>query len=398
MKTSGVLRILNLSAFLKNHIFLLPVLYLFYISCGLTLGDFFLLQGLSALYCLLLDVPMGWVADRTSKKNMLIFSGIILVLRFVLLYFYPTKTIIFLGEFLYALVIVSYVGTADSYIYELLKRDEKAQKMLKRYGRLYFWISCGVSISSLSGAYLFDLFGAQTVIALTILYTFISTVLLFFIPDIRLEKLEHKTLTTAYQNLWSVVVSSLKSKEFCYLMGYSAFLTATYQIFMWSMQPVMKISMVPVGLFGVAFFMNHIARAGGSYWAYKIVDSLGLSRLGWTTYIGFILSFYAYIGALYTQNIFLIFTLFGFVCLMIGFQVAYLIGAIARIHDMSSSVVRTTTASLNSMMGRLLTAVCLILSKFVLDETTIQFNLMAFMILFMLSGFILWRFNQTQTK
>ena len=103
---TSVLGLLNLSVFLKSHLFLLPVLYLFYTSCGITLADFFLIQGLSSLTCLLLDVPMGYVADRVSKKKILILSNLVLVLRFLLLYFFPTKPIIFLGEILTTRMII----------------------------------------------------------------------------------------------------------------------------------------------------------------------------------------------------------------------------------------------------------------------------------------------------
>ena len=179
---------------------------------------------------------------------------------------------------------------------------------------------------------------------------------------------------------------------------YSAFLTAAYQIFMWSMQPLMKAASVPVGLFGAVFFMNHLARAGGSYYAHQITNRISLNKLGWITYMGFVLCFMAsaYIG--YSNSLVMTLTLLGFICVMIGFQVSYLISAIARIHEISSSAVRATAASLNSMAGRFLTAVCLILSKFILDETTLEFNLMIFMALFLPSAFILKRFNQIQTK
>lgn len=398
MKTSHVLRILNLSVFLKNHIFLLPVLYLFYTAQGLTLGDFFLLQGIATLCCLLFDIPMGWLADRFSKKKILIFSGILLAFRFLLLYLYPTKTIIFICEILYALVIVSYVGTADSYIYELLKKDHKSQKMLKRYGRLYFYASCGVSFSSFVGGYLFDWFGVQVVIGITFIYTLVSAILLFFIPDIQSDSKDLMSLSKAYQNLYSSVRKSLKSVEMRYLVIYSAFLTASYQIFMWSMQPMMEQAKVSVGLFGVVFAMNHIARATGSYWAHKIMHYISLNRLGFITYFGFILSWISSIGIAYLPNPIVCLILLGFICLMIGLSVVYLISAIARIHDMSLSDTRALAASVNSMAGRFLTAGCLILSKFILDETSMQFNFCVFMILFLPSVIILRRFSQIQTK
>ena len=394
LNLTSILGLLNLSVFLKSHMFLLPVLYLFYSASGITLGDFFLLQGLSALTCLLLDVPMGYVADRVSKKKILIFSGLVLILRFLLLYLWPTKAVIFLGEFLYAFVIVSFVGTGDSYIYELLKTQNKTTAMLKRYGRLYFWISLGTSISSLSGAWLFNLYGADTVILLTILFSSVSTLLLFFIPDITCFEKKSDTLGEKYLSLLKSIKKAMQNPEFVNLVVYSAFLTAAYQIFMWSMQPVMKLATVPVFLFGVIFFLNHIARASGSFFAHSILKSISLKNLGWVTYIGFVLSFFAMMMAASTSNYIVAIGLLVFVCVMIALQVTWLISAIARIHDISTSKNRALSASVNSMVGRLLTAFCLIMSKFILDGNAMQLNLLIFLLLFLPSAFVLKRFNK----
>ncbi len=394
----SILGLLNISVFLKSHLFLLPVLYLFYTDNGITLGDFFLLQGLSSLTCLLLDVPMGYVADRVSKKKILIFSGLVLILRFVLLYFWPSKMTIFLGEFLYAFVIVSFVGTGDSYIYELLKTQNKTTAMLKRYGRLYFWISLGTSISSLSGTWLFKLYGADTVILLTILFASVSTLLLFFIPDIEQFEKKQDTLGEKYLSLFKSIKYACSKPELVTLIGYSAFLTAAYQIFMWSMQPVMKMAMVPVTLFGVIFFLNHMARASGSFFAHNILNHISLKNLGWVTYIGFVMSFFAMMFAASTTIYMLTLGLLVFVCLTIALQVTWLISAIARIHDISTSKNRALSASVNSMVGRLLTAICLIMSKFTLDGNSMQLNLVVFLLLFLPSAFILKRFNKVDAN
>ncbi len=394
MKTTSVLGLLNISVFLKNHVFLLPVLYLFYTACGLSLGDFFLLQGLSALSCLLLDVPMGYLTDRVSKKKMMIFSGLLLVLRFALLLLWPTKTIVFIGEFLYALVIVSYVGTADSYVYELLKANNKSTKMLKRYGRLYFWTSIGTGISSLSGAWLYGRWGAEIVIALSLLFSMVSVCLLLFLPEVKNAGPSDNLLLNRYTSLFKAIKQSVQKPKFLSLIGYSAFLTAAYQIFMWSMQPLMKMAHVPVALFGVVFFANHLSRGLGSYMAHKIIGVMSLNTLGWITWGGFIVSFVAAVLITTGTDVFETLSLLGIICVMICAQVAYLIAVIARIHDLSASQNRATAASINSMAGRLATAVCLILSKFILDDFSMQTNLLLFMILFVPSGFILWRFNK----
>lgn len=382
MSLSGSLKLLNFSVFLRSHLFLLPVLFLFYQQYGITVGDFFLLQGLSALLCLLLDVPSGYMADICSKKKVLIFSGALLFLRFALLYCCPSYWIIFLGEALYAVVISTFVGTADSYIYELLKINGKTVKMLKRYGRLYFYVSSGTSISSLAGAYVFDLYGAKTVILITMIYVAVSTLLLFFLPELPKSQKQIRTLGQRCRDLTAIVQKSFNQRHLKNLMIFSGFLTAAYQIFMWSMQPLMKAASVPVFLFGVVFFINHSARASGSYFAHKLAGLLNLKNLGRLSYGGFMASFVASVALTRTTNVYVSMPLLIFICLMIGFQVAFLISAISHIHEKSSSSERATFASINSMWGRFLSAICLILSKFILDQNSLRTNMVIFMILF----------------
>ena len=55
---------------------LTPVLLLFYLSNGLTVGDYFLFQGIMTLLTLFLEIPIGYITDRTSIKT--IFSFMIL--------------------------------------------------------------------------------------------------------------------------------------------------------------------------------------------------------------------------------------------------------------------------------------------------------------------------------
>lgn len=391
------LKLLNLSVFLRFHMFLMPVLYLFYHEYGISVGDFFLLQGLNMFLCLLLDVPAGYLADIYSKRKILICSGVLLFIRYALLYFWPSYTMIFVGEILYAFVVATFVGTSDSYVYELLQTENKTIKMLKRYGRLYFYISLGMSISSLSGALLFDWFGADMVILITMIYTSVSTALLFFLPETHQNK-KTNSISSQYKSLYVIFKNSFKNVYLKNLMIFSAFLTAAYQIFMWSMQPLMKVAFIPVALFGVVFFANHVCRAAGSYFADALSKMISLKRLGYMTYYGFLACFVAAMLISYIPSVTVNMILLLLICIMIGFQVAFLITAIAHIHDQVKSDERATFASINSMWGRLTTAVCMFLSKIILDSNNLSVNLLIFMGLFAVAIMPLNRFIRSHTK
>jgi hypothetical protein len=159
------------------------------------------------------------------------------------------------------------------------------------------------------------------------------------------------------------------------------------------MQPIMKLALVPVTLFGVIFFLNHMARASGSFFAHKILKKIPLVKLGWVVYFGFILSFFAMMSISETTPLSITLGLLIFICVIISLQVTWLISAIARIHEISTSKNRALSASVNSMAGRLLTAICLVLSKFILDGNPISVNLLIFLFLFIPSAIILKRWR-----
>ncbi len=378
--------LLNLSVFLKSHLFLLPVLFLFYQENGITAGDFFLIQGLHALACLALEVPCGYLADLYSKKKVLIVSGLLLLMRFALLYWWPGFWVILCSELLFAIVLATFNGTVDSYIYEWLKLNNKTTAMLKRYGKMYFYIAMGAGISSLSGAWLFGAYGADIVLLLTMAYVAVSVLLLLFLPEVPHTRKMMKGMTAKYRDIALTLRHIVRSPKVHMLMLFSALLTAIYQIFQWSFQPLMKETAFPIFLFGVIFFLNNICRGFGSFLAHRIMKRVSIDVLGKIVFVGFMVSFCLAVAMLHTTVLAIHLAIMVFICLCIGGQTIFAVTAIAKVHDSFSSTERATASSVNNMYARLATAFCMILSKVVLDGCSIQTNLMLFCGVFLIAA------------
>ena len=379
------LRLFNLSVFLRSHFFLLPILFLFYSQHGITAGDFFLLQGLSTLICIVADVPFGYLADLYSKRKILILSNILIVLRLLILLFIPSYTSIFISEFIFALAIVSFVGTYDAYIYELLKSSNHTAKMLEKYGKNYFWISLGAAISSLCGAWIFNHFNIKLLLLINLAFIVPAIIILLFLPETPKYSKNIHGLKEKYIDLWQILVKSFKNPYLKNLMIFSGFLTAAYQIFLWGMQPLMKLAIIPVSIFGFIYFLNNTSRALGGYLAHKLFSSFKLKRLGYVAYIFFLISFTALLCVADTLPVWVNLSLLIFVCLSCIPQVAFLCVGIQQIHDHVDSKERSTYASINSMWGRLFSAICLISMKFIFDGLRLKETLFIFFALFTLA-------------
>jgi len=175
-----------------------PISLLFYQYCGLSVGDFFLFQGIFSLAALLLEVPMGYLADIFPKKNILALSYVFVIIRDLLWLFLAQYGywIILLGEILYAAYKTSFSGVPDSYIYEYLKIQNVSNKMIKHYGKMNFFMMLGTSFSSVIGAGIYAVISEYTLekyncnygfiilIYLELLLNLIAICLLFRLPQL----------------------------------------------------------------------------------------------------------------------------------------------------------------------------------------------------------------------
>ncbi|MBR5129945.1 MAG: MFS transporter [Alphaproteobacteria bacterium] len=393
------LKLLNWSVFFQTQIFMLPIMLLFYESNGLTKGDYFLFQGIFSIAALCFEVPAGYIADWISRKKVLILSYALFLLRLVLWYFLGGYWIILVGELLYAASKALFSGIADGYIYDLLKSKGQTTRMLKRYGRMNFFMSAGTAIASLLGATLYQEFGVMTLIVIEIVFNSIAITMLFFLPDVPSERTESLTTKEKYQDLFKIAKSALTNEKIKYYIGYSAMAVAASMIFVWSFQPLMQTAGIPVALFGVVYFINHAFRAGASYLLDKTMKIFTLKKLGVTIYGLFVIAFFAAIAMLHIKNIGINMAIMTFICFVIASQLTFTLASVSRIHSLVSSNIRSTVASLNTMVSRLLTGFVLILFKFLLDDVNMQSAFYIYLGLFLLSAYPLVRLlRQPDTK
>ncbi len=404
------LRYLNISVFLQTQIFMLPVLFLFYQQYGLSTGDFFLLQGVFSLSALFLEIPMGYLADIFAKRTILIFSYMLYVLRLILWLFFAKYGywIFFIGEVLYAAQKASFTGVADSYIYEYLKFNNIPQKMNKRYGKMNFFMSCGTAFSSLIGASIYACtsqytlskynynYGFIVLIVLELILNLIAIVFLFQLPKIPQPLPPKTTLKNIYMDLFKTIVWVIKNQNIKYHILYSGLLAAATLVFVWSFQPIMKLLLLPVSLYGVVYFINHIFRALGSLYSDKISQIITLPKMAISVFVGFILCFILTFSILHATSIPVPITLlyFIFISLVIGGQLIFYLRHVCRLHMFIPSKIRATASSISTMIGRLYAGFFFILMKILLDGVSIQKSLTVCFIIFIIASYPLRKVSQ----
>ncbi len=380
------LNIFNFSTFLQTQILMLPVMLLFYEENGLTAGDLFLFQGIFSITALLFEIPAGYLGDLFPRRNILILSYSLFLMRLVLWYFFEGYWIVLAGEILYSMSKATYSGVADGYIYDYLKSQGKTKKMLSGYGRLNFWMSIGTALASLIGPVLYKKYGFPVLIIIEIILNSAAVGLLFLLPKITSFRRQRTKIREKYVELYHITKNTLSNPLLWPYIFYSGSIAATTMIFVWSFQPLMKMSGIPVVWFGYVYFVNHTCRALASLCLSKTLSVISLRNLGKMTYILYILSFIAAITMTQLDNHpYVGMALLCFICVAIGFQLTFTLGSVSRLHTLVPSHIRSTSSSVNNLISRFMAGVMLILFKFVLDGISMEQSFLAYMMLFMTS-------------
>ena len=157
----STLWLLRLGSFCSNFMLMVPVAVLIYTGKGVTVGDFFLIQGLFRLAAFLFEIPSGYLSDRFSRRKVLILGALIQALGFATLALaYGFWEIVF-GEALCGIASALFSGTLEAYTYDLLKRNNTQKHFLKEYGSIQTFGMSASFIASVIGGLLYKYTGGS---------------------------------------------------------------------------------------------------------------------------------------------------------------------------------------------------------------------------------------------
>lgn len=365
MKQINPLKKLDLACFLRSQLYLAPVLLLFYQQNGLSIADFVLFQGIFQLTGIIFEIPCGYIADVVSKKKILVLAFLCFFLRAAVWLSFSGVYIVLLGELFNALSRAFLSGVYDSYIYDYLKSTKKTRRMLKECGRTNFAMSGGAMFAAIFSAAIYDRFGTPALLALEFTLTLISITLLLTLPNPPSAKPHGITLKQKFIEIKDTALATMKNRNINIYILYSALLFSTTSLFCWCFQPLLKMSSAPVFMFSFVYVINHALRAGFSYYVNRLKNFFGFNRLLVVTtflcaysFACMILSFYFKLPDIACLSLI-------FVCIGIGFQLAFAIANINHIHTFALEETRATISSVNNMLQQTISGISLICFKFV---------------------------------
>ena len=366
MKSLNPLKKLDIACFLRLQLYLAPVLLLFYQQNGLTIADFVMFQGIFQLTGIFFEIPCGYIADITSKKKVLILAFVFFFLRAALWLTFEGVYIILLGELFNALSRAFLSGVYDSYIFDYLKSKNKTGRMLKECGRTNFAMSSGAMFAAIFSAMLYKEYGTIILLSLEFFLTLTSILLLTTLPNPPSARPHAKTIKEKFIEIKETAVATLTNPNINLYIIHSALLFSTTSLFCWCFQPLLKISSAPVFMFSFIYVINHALRAGFSFHVNNLKRFFGFNRLLVITTFLCMYSFACMILSFYFKlpNVAMVSLIF--VCIGIGFQLAFAIANINHIHSYAIEETRATISSVNNMLQQTISGLSLILFKFVI--------------------------------
>lgn len=373
---------LNWAFFFENQQYLLPVMLFFYLENGLEIGDYILFQSVSYIMYVLLGVPVGYVSDHFSKKYILITGCFLNLCRLSLWLCFGGYWIVLAGEMVMVVVRLLTTGMTDSYVYEYLRERSHTSKTLMCCGRVVSVMSYGMAIAALLSPVFYNYCGVYFLLCLELMLTFLGIVLLCFLPKTKVYNRQNYSVREIKNAFWGLY----RVDYLCKLISYNVFMYISTTLFVSNFQPLMKLSAVPVILFGFIYFLNQLMRGLFAHLVKKIATKISLIGLLTCTSVMIVTAFGLFMTAFIMENEYVTLVTLVFACIVIGLQLANQVITISEIHKYTQSCIRATSISVFNMLCRGIGGLMLALFKNISSNSSFSNSFLIFGILFLVNS------------
>ena len=135
---------------------------LLFLENGLSITGVTILIAIWNATVVLAEIPTGIIADKFSRRNLLVFSSLIQGTGFLIWFFASGFWTFALGFILWGIAEAMVSGAESSLIYDNLKFDEKVDKFTEIFGKAEFWGNIGVIVAIISAGILISFVSPAT--------------------------------------------------------------------------------------------------------------------------------------------------------------------------------------------------------------------------------------------
>lgn len=250
--------------------FSVPIISIFWNSIGMNQTDIGFTQMMFTVVVVLLDIPMGYLADRFNRKLLNIIGDIGVALTFIFYAFSKNMYMAILAECLLGLCMSMTNGVDQSFIkYNADKIDSSGKLFKKLNSKIYTYRYIAMFVVMLIGGIIAK-YNLSLTVGISFLPYFIGGIVAFFIKD------NAKRIETKHNNILKDMCFNVKEilkdkKVRNYLLAYVIGSEITHpQI--WVFTPLMLMVGVPIEVVSLGWIFTQIFQIIGAKIAEKLVE------------------------------------------------------------------------------------------------------------------------------
>lgn len=257
----------------SDAFFIVPIVVLFWQSNGLNMTQIMILQSVFSIMVVFLEVPTGYFADIFGRKKTLIFGGVFTTLA-ILFYSFGYNFYQFLiVEIFFAFGMSLISGCDSAFLYDTLKDLNKEDLYKKIWGNSLFYSLIFLAFANIAGGFLGKI-NLRWPFYISLPFFALSIPIAMSMQEPKRHKpiFERGYIYDLLKTIKDLVVNNKKVK---WLIIYSAVIIGFNQAALWLYQPYFKLSGLDIFYFGIVFAAFQIVAAISSKYAHKIEEKLG---------------------------------------------------------------------------------------------------------------------------
>ena len=238
----------------------------------MTLPEIYYMESIAVMLLLVLDIPLGALADVIGRKKVLFMGQIFLAASMIGFATMDSKTDAWIANFIWAIGIALSSGANSALFYDTLKelgREAEHKRLEGRYQgfRLLLMSICCLFVGLLAQINL------RLPLYLSIPTTFIPIIVTFFLKEpIHIESASIKKHFGVMKNS---IVFSLSCPPLRWMIGFSTLIIVASKLWFFTYNPYFEKVGIDLKYYGVIFFMNNIVAWLSSHYMYKIEEKFG---------------------------------------------------------------------------------------------------------------------------
>jgi MFS family permease len=339
---------LHLYIGLYSFIFFTPIIVLFFQENGLSFTQIMVIQAISSIIFIGLEVPSGYFADVYGRKTALMITGISAAIAMLVFATGSNFSHFLFATILWATAGVFISGADSALMYDTLKDIKKEKDYKKIWGQNSFYYYAGGSVAYIIGGILGKMDYRYSFYAIIPFMLCLVPLALSFTEPKRHRPVVEKN--HFYHLLNGIKQSVLKNKKLRWLLAYAAVIGSFIQIAYFFYQPYFQLSGLDVAYFGLVFAGFNIIVAISAKYSHTLEEKMGQK---YSLILLFILTAVSFL--LMSHFMYLLSFVFA---LLIQFVKGFSNVVVSDyVHQLTASDIRATVLSVKNLVEKTLFAV-----------------------------------------